>query len=383
MVDELTISRRRMVATGVALSAALAGCSGSGDADGTAAQDDETATETTSEGTETTARTTADPRPSLAEFEYPAGASRGGLDGATLFRTHESTLTDAGSAALDSTLTREFGSYSETVTATNELGADGVSRVTETGDMTESLWSPSRERVAYVRMEAGFEQRYRIDNQAPSPNEVAEFRRFEHLLTGAEWGEATEVVEADDDYAVAYEATGIADEDSLLRLAFGQRVTEFEARVSVTQSGYVRDLSYDISVDQDGDTARRDVSITVGAVGDVTVEEPDWASTARDEGVQFSMSVTDDRRGVELEMLNGADVPAGARLSLSNGRRRDSVQISDALSEGDRLYLALSDGGRLLTGADGVPDGATQLEGFVRTSLRVQQFLLFEGETRL
>lgn len=383
MVDELTITRRRMVATGAALSAALAGCSGSGDADGTATEDDGTATETTTEEAETTARTTEDPGPTLAEFEYPAGASRDGLDGATLFRTHESTLTDAGSAALDTTETREFGSYSETVTATKELGAGGVSEVTESDDVTESLWSPSSERAAYVRMEAGFEQRFRIDNQAPSPNEVAEFRRFGHLLTGAEWSEATEVVEAGDDYAVVYESAGIADEDSLLRLAFGRSVSEFEARVSVTQSGYVRDLAYDVTVERDGDDIRRDVSITVDGVGETTVEAPDWAETARERGVQFSMDVTDDRRAVVLEMRNGDDVPAGARLSLSSGRQRDAVQLSDALSEGDRLYLALSDGGGLLIGEDGVPDGATGLEGFVRTTLRFQQYQLFEGERQL
>jgi len=379
MVNEPTISRRKTLAAGAALSAALAGCSGSGDADGAEAQNDDTATSTE----ETTAQTTEDPTPTLAEFEYPAGASQEGLDGATLFGTHESTLTGAGSATLESNQTREFGSYSETVTATNELSADGVSRVTETGDLTESLWSPSSERVGYVRMEAGFEQRYRIDNQAPSPNEIADFRRFERLLAGAEWGEAAEVVEAGDDYAAVYQSTGIADEDSLLRLAFGQRVIEFEATVAVAQSGYVRDLTYDITVERDGDDSRQDVSTTVGNVGETTVEAPDWAETAREQGVQFNMGVTDDRRGIEFEMVNGADVAQGARLTLSNGRRRDSVQLSDALSEGDRLYLALSESGGLLIGEDGVPDGATQLEGFVRASVRLQQYLLFEGETRL
>ena len=371
-----------MLAAGAALSAALAGCSGSGDADGTTAESDD-ATETTAEETETTAQTTADPAPTLGEFEYPAGASREGLDGTTLFRTHESTLTDAGSATLDTNVTREFGNYSETVTATNELGAGGVSRVTEGDDLTVSVWSPSSEPVGYVRMEAGFEQRYRIDNQAPSPNEMAEFRRFERLLAGAEWSEAKEVVEAGDDYAAVYESTGVADEDSLLRLVFGRSVSEFEATVAVTQSGYVRELTYDVTVERDGDDSRQDVSITVGDVGETTVEAPDWAETARERGVRFSMETTDDRRGIELEMVNGEDMPAGARLALSSGRQRGGAQLTADLTEGDRLYLALSESGDLLIGGDGVPDGATQLDGFVRATVRFQQYLLFEEETRL
>jgi len=381
MVDKSTMSRRRMLASGVAVSAALAGCSGSG-GDGTETEGDETTTETTDE-TEMTAQTTEDPTPTPAEFEYPAGATRSGIDGTALFRTHESALTDAGSATLDSTLTREFGSYSETITSTNELGADGVRRVTETSDLTESLWSPSSERVGYVRMEAGFEQRYRIDNQAPSPNEIAEFRRFEYLLAGASWSEATEVVEAGDDYAAVYQSTGVADENALLRLAFGQRVSEFEATVAVTQSGHVRDLTYDITVEREDGQTRQDASITVRSVGETSLEAPDWTETARKQGVRFSMDATDDQRAVELEMRNGADVPEGSRVSLSNGRRRGSVQLTAALTEGDRLYLALSEGGDLLIGGDGVPDGATQLEGFVRTAVRFQQYLLFEEETQL
>lgn len=380
MKDDAAMSRRTLLGTGVALSAVLAGCTGSGGAgeeentETTEVTDEETETET-----ETTAQTTADPTPTLEEFEYPAGANRDGIDGATLFGTHESTLTSAGSTTLESDIAREFNDFSESIAVTSELAGGGVARVTEGEELTESLWSPSGESAAFVRMESGFEQRFRIDNRAPSPNEVAEFDRFRRLLAGAEWSEATEVVEAEDDYAAVYQSTGIADEQSLLRLVFGESVTEFEARVSVTQSGHVRDLSYDISVDRDGDTARRDVSITVGAVGETTVEEPDWAATAREEGVRFTLQPTDGRRAVVLEMVNGADVPPETRASLSAGRNWGEAQLSEALSEGDRLYIALSEDGTLLTDESGVPDGATELSGQPSVTLRLHSYVLFRG----
>ncbi|WP_135819856.1 DUF7537 family lipoprotein [Halostella litorea] len=380
------ISRRVVLGSGAALSAALAGCTGGGsdgggsetDADTDAATDAGTGTET-----ETATKTTEKPGPTLAEFEYPDGAARDGIDGGTLFGTHESTVTDAGTLTVESEITREFSEFADTESATNEIGEGGVARTTDDGDLTESLWSPDGEAAAYVRMKSGFEERYRIDDRAPRPRELAELGRFEALLRGAAWSEALEVVEAGEGYAATYESTGVADEDALLGLAFGDSVAAFEARVAVSQSGYVREVVYNISVAREGDDVRHDATLAVGGVGETTVAEPDWADAAREEGVRFAVQPTSDGRGVELEMVNGGDVPAESRLALSDARGRGQRQLSEPLSAGDRLFVGLSDGGELLKATDGVPDGARALEGFARTTIRYRGYLLLQSEGRL
>ncbi|WP_121822185.1 hypothetical protein [Halostella salina] len=383
MVNERTVSRRHVLSSGVALSAALAGCTGGSGSDGTeTATDADTDTDTDTE-TATATETTADPGPTLDEFEYPAGASRDGVDGTTLFGTHESTLTGAGTLTVEGEITRELPGFSATETMTKKIGSDGIAGTIESGDLTESLWSPDDESVAYVQMAAGFEERYRIDNESPQPRELAELRRFRGLLNGAAWGEALEVVEGPSGYAVTYEATGIADENALLQVAPGESVSEVEARITVTQSGYVREVGYDISVARGSDTVRQDAVLAVGSVGDTTVPEPEWADTAREEGVRFERGLTSDGRAVELEMVNGTEISADARTALSDRRGRGEGQLSEPLAEGDRLFLALSDSGELLTARDGVPEGARQLEAFARATIRYRAYPLLVTELQL
>jgi len=384
MVNERMVSRRSVLASGVALSAALAGCSGGGGSDGTETATDadtDTAADTDTE-TATATETTAEPGPTPEEFEYPDGASRDGVDGATLFGTHESTVTGAGTLTVEGEITREFPDFSDTETMTNKIGSDGVAGTIESGDLTETLWSPDGESLAYVQMATGFEERYRIDNEPPRPRELAELRRFQGLLRGAAWSEALEVVEVPSGYAVTYESTGVADENALLQVVPGESVSEVEARIAVTQSGYVREIAYDISVARGSDTVRQDAMLTVGSVGDTSVPEPEWADTAREEGVRFERRLTADGRGVELEMVNGAEISADARVALSDGRGRGQGQLSEPLAEGDRLFLALSDGGELLTARDGLPDGARQLEGFARATIRYRAYQLLATELR-
>ncbi|WP_436929313.1 DUF7537 family lipoprotein [Halosimplex halobium] len=401
MVDEPKISRRALLATSIAAGASLAGCSG-GDEDPTDTPDPATESPTptdtptatatptdtptaTPTATETATPTPADPTPSLAEFSYPDGAARDGVSGARLYRTHESALTDAGSATLTGELRRIDSNFEETIRTTRGLSEDGIAITRENvqSSLTESSWSAADDQIAYVRMESGFDENYRIDNRAPDPNEVVEFRRFRRLLEGADWSEAIEVVEAGDGYAATYEATGVADEQTLLRLVFGERVAEFEATIAVSESGHVRDIDYDITAETGDGRRRQDIVRTVEAVGDTTVEEPEWTETAREEGVQFEMAPTDDGTAVELEMVNGGDVPSGARVALFDGRGHGNGQLSNPVSVGDRVFLSLTERDELRVGTDGPPDAGRQLESFANATIRNRSFLLFSEQARL
>lgn len=387
-------SRRALLLSGVATAVSLAGCSGGDESTDTpeptptpTLTDTVTPTDTaapTATETETPTPTPEDPAPSLDEFAYPEGADRGSVSSSRLFRTHQSTLTDTGSVTLTGEVTKRTDDFKETLVLERRLADSGVATTREdVGDnLTESLWSPSDGSAAYVRLESGFDERYRIDDEAPAPNQIVEFRQFQQLLQGANWGEATEVVPAgENQYAVTYEATGIADEQRLARLQFGGSITEFDATIAVSQAGYLREISYDITTETSNGPRQRTVTMTVEAVGETTVEEPEWAETAREEGIQFEASTADDGTTVELKMVNGGEIPADARVSLRDRNGRGEKRLSEAVTPGDSLFLSLSDNNELLVGTDAAPEGGRLFEESVRATVRHRGFELFVLES--
>ncbi|SDF75475.1 hypothetical protein SAMN04488067_10839 [Halorubrum xinjiangense] len=366
------MNRRYILASAAAASISLAGCSGSapdestspnGSGDGSNTEEDEDGSETQSEESE-------DSTPSLGEFAYPTGTDRSGVDAGELFNTHESTLVDAGSLTLDQERVDIFDGNEFSRTLTNEFEANNISvGLTEDGE-TEQFWSPADEDVAYVRLESGFDQAYRVDERAPPAAEVTGLNEFNRYLTEVEWGEATEVVEVADGYGVTYESVGYSD-----RLSFGE-MEEFDAAITVSESGYVSDLEYAQTEDRNGDTVEIDAESAVMAVGETTVEEPDWAETAREEGVRFDVTFTDDGTAFRLELTNGDEVSTEARVRLRDGRGSASRNLSQALSVGDVLFVGLSETGDLVTDSDGAPEGARGLTGDIRLTVRTMFPLL-------
>jgi len=375
MTVDPTLSRRALLAGGVALSTAMAGCSGGENSSGTPART-ETGTEA-AEGTPESTGTPTDPAPSLSAFDYPDGASREGIDSTALYSTHESTVTGAGSLTLDRerVLDDQYGGF--TRRETNEFGSAGIYREIVESDTTEAVWSPSGEDRAYTELSSGFDTVYRIDNQAPDTNEVTGLFQTRLVLEDATWGEATDVVAAGDEFAVRYEATGL---ENNRRVAYGNTAESFTATIAVTASGYVRELGYSVSYTQDGETVSVDVTATLSSVGSTTVEAPSWRDTAAENGVQFTGSLTDAGTAYRLEMVNGSGISSDARLSLRDDRGRDDSSLPNALTVGDTLYVGLSQSNELLVGSDGTPDGARELRGSVNVDLSGGPFTLFTDE---
>lgn len=379
MENDSMLSRRSLLATTAALTVGISGCTGGG----TDAADEPAGQQTDEPTTEPsgTATNTEDPAPSLDEFEYPEGSDQGGVDARALYRTHESTVTGAGSVTVDVNSQREISgdgqTFEDSTAETRSLGSGGIVVEREESDVTETVWSPSDEDAGYVRMEQGFDTAYRIDNQGPSPNEIALLRQVSGFLRGGEWGEATEIVEDGDGYAAVYESTGVADEQRLRIAIPGESISQFDAEIRVSGDGYLSEISFEATAERGSQTFDEDSTIAFRSVGETTVGAPEWVDTAREQGARFDASVTGDGTAVDLEMVNGDDLPSGARLALSTARGRGAATLPDAFSVGDRLYLALSKDGELLVGRDAVPDGATSLGNFARVTIRADglQFL--------
>lgn len=370
-----TTSRRGLFVTGVALSAALAGCT-----DGNESERTDPATDSSPEPTETTVQTTAttqeptetaeptdEPAPTLENFPYPDGSSRDGITGGLLSDTHRSTLRTVDSATLDARTESSNEDFDETVVDSNRVGSSGV--LAEKAHMgngyVQTTWSAADAQLAHVQHDSGRDERYRIDDDSPARGSVLRFSEFEAILRGTEWTEAVKVVEtAAGEYGVVYESSGVADEAALLQIDRGDEIKSHEATVTVSETGHVSGLQYDLSVakpDAYHGDSRRKTETTVGSVDETTVQEPEWIGTSREEGVRFEVAVTDDKSALEVEMVNGADVPSDALVFLTDFEGAGQGELSNPLTVGDRIYLGLAESGGLLIDTDGTPDDAREL----------------------
>jgi len=382
--DDGRVSRRALLGGYAGLIAVLAGCSGGGDGSPTPSDGPTTPTGTDASTATDTPTETESPTPegpTVESFDYPPGATREGIAAAQLFDTHRDRLTSAGSATATAEGNTDYGEFTEPISRAGAVGESAVSSTSEGEQVTIRTYSPDGERSALVELSTGFESRYRIDNEAPSPRRLLRFRTFENLLRGVSWGGASEVVERDGSggeraYAVAYESTGVADEAALLRVLFGESVQSVSARIEVASSGTVPHVEYDMTVRRERGEVRRTERIGTGAVGSTDVPTPPWASTARERGIRFKGELTDDNRLAALEMTNGGEVPSGTRASVS-GRQFASGELSSAVTPGDVLYLGVTESEELVSGVNEQPSGATQFEGTPFVSLREGRFELF------
>lgn len=386
MENDRRLTRRSLLATTTALTLGVSGCLGGGTnsvGDPTTQQTDEPTTDQPTTEATNTKTTTEDPAPSLAEFDYPDGSGQGGIDARTFYQTHEGTVTGAGSVTVDINAERVISgdgqTFEDSTTETRELGSKGILVEREQRQTTETVWSPAAEDHSYVRMEAGFDTAFRIDNEGPSPNEVALLRQVGGYLRGGSWSEAKGIVEDGDGYAVVYESTGIADENQLRRAIPSESISQFDAEIKISDDGYLSEISFESTADQGPQTVEADTTTAFSSVGKTSPDSPDWTETAREQGVRFEAEATEDGTAIALKMVNGSDLPSDARLSLSTVQGRGEGTVPDALVAGNQVYLGLSNGGELLVRRDGVPDGATSLGNFASVSIRSKGFQ-FLGE---
>lgn len=389
MSEETKITRRLFLSSTVPAATILAGCASTG-GEGTESATDaatdtatKTATDTdTATNTATDTETQTEEPTTVENFSYPAGASQDGIVPAELHSTHRSSITDGGSATVSTDRATDYGNSTESIDATTRYGSNGLLFIKENGDLTESLWSSASDDTGYVEMDTGFDQRYRIDNQAPRPERVLRLRLVKHLLAGGQWSEAQEVGEnAAGEPVVIYDSVGIASEQDLQRVRPADNISGFEASISVTESGVISQYSYDIEADINDSPHDQQETTTVGMIGETTVENPSWTATAQEKGVQFNVSATDNKKAVMLELVNG-EVPSGSRVQLSSNRFK-MVDLGQSLSVGDTLYLSFSENTDLLLGFNEIPSGATELGDFAFVSVQDGQFSLLEGDLRL
>ncbi len=301
--------------------------------------------------------------PALSEFSYPDGATEDGIDWETLFNTHKSTVTEADSVTAQTDVTIDRGEQTTTQLGTSKFNAGDVWRETQKSfsntEKTVTLWSPNSRDKAYSQISSEGKTAYQIGSDVPSPQTAMGLDLIKDSLKRFEWGEATEVVKLQNGTGVRYEATG---KNSPLVPESASNV-EFTATVTVLESGFIgRNTGQISSTDKNGTERTQELTATISAVGDTSIQKPDWASTAMENGFEFRTEPTDDRTAVQLTLANGSQLPTESRVALSTDQDRGSAPFPEPVTEGDTLYLGLSETGELQIAENGPPANTVELD---------------------
>ncbi|SIR82540.1 DUF7537 family lipoprotein [Natronorubrum thiooxidans] len=373
------MNRRRLLATlGTVPTIALAGCTSSTDTD--EVEGDDTDGESDDDSTDDT--TEADSEPSLDDFEFPEHASRTEIDAVAFADAHIETIYDTGSATVSSSREREFGRHSDEEQTESRVSMDGIHATRDRDRYKEQVWTLHGESSGLLRREGGFREEYQITSDAPSTNNVLEERTLERFTSGFSFGEATAVVDIDGTLTARYDAESVADSTELERLVHADSVEDATGSIFITEDGVLKRFSYDIEAKGRHESMSETTEITYSAVGETMVAEPEWAETARSKGRQFTPSETDDGY-LELELVNGVPIPAGADVNISVEAGYDSLRLPEELTVGDRIVVAV-DGESLSVAINDTPASPSNIDArYGHLGIRSDGFPLYEGSIPL
>lgn len=351
MKDNVPVSRRTFLTTGIAATTMLAGCSGNSNSQ---------------PGTSSPTSAT----PTLSEFSYPNGATKNGIDWETLFNTHESTVTEADSVTVQGDVTIDRGDQTTTQLTTVKFNAGDVWREMQKSfsntEKSVTQWSPNSRDKLYSQISSEGKTAYRIGSDLPSQQEAMGLGLVKKTLKRFKWGEATEVVKLQNGTGVRYEATG---KNEPLVTESSSNV-EFTASVTVLESGFIGRLTDQVSfTDKNGTERKHELAATISAVGKTSIQKPSWASTAIESGFEFRTEPTDDQTAVKLTLANGSKLPTESSVALSTPQNRGSASFPEPVTAGDTLYLGLSETGELQIAENGPPENTIKLNSRTRVSV--------------
>lgn len=212
----------------------------------------------------------------VSEFDYPNGSNETGFnDPAVLSQSHSQTLAE-------DSYTVELQNTADGSTAELTYQYDPQSGL---GYRVEDIDNQNnREFVEdYNNQEVAVASGLGTDNttyqraflQQPVPY-TANFD-IQPFLESANY-EATEVTQTNGEQVVVYESQGLTEE-----VSNQTSVDNFDAEIHLTDRGYFTLLNVTVTTTQNGQTIEEEQSIEVRNVGETTVSEPDWLSTAREQ----------------------------------------------------------------------------------------------------
>lgn len=302
--------RRAVIAVGLVVLVALAGCTSGilGDSSG-----DNSATE------------------SLDDRSFPDGASDEGIEnGSALAEAHTASLSKQGyevelSVAYESE--SESGSTTYVVRRDSSSGELYQQTVREVDGEKRSVFVYANDTAAYQKRGTD-DPSYDVNTDTTSdttPNSVT--NALKTLVTSGNWTNPT-AVSNDGVALVEYDFGGVSKDSEFVE---AEAVSNASGSLSVTEQGAVRQLTLNITREQDGTTSVAHYEYRVTSLGDVAVQQPEWVSAAADNAEQDGPTKVSNRVSVVAASGNVENgTVETVDVVLRRGAGSDDIDLSKA-----------------------------------------------------
>ncbi|MDX1748504.1 MAG: hypothetical protein R3324_21435, partial [Halobacteriales archaeon] len=269
--------------------------------------------------------------------EYPLGLTRDGVE-PFLFDQHKNELSTTGFHTVFTAINRADGSIKEHKEFEVETGfALGHWTFDQGGPVTMFRSSDG----GFWREDLGDHFTYGEDRDNYSIHTVVWGAWTEPVVTGGEWG-PPELVSGGAEAAWRVETTGFDPSTEVPGFFMGD-LEALDATMTVNHQGIITrlDAAFEATLTHGG-TTEYEIQYEVGSIGEVTVNEPDWVSTARERRPQVSTALTDDRQFVRLEHEAGNPIEPNTRWVLwdhdvANGEI--NYFLKEPITEGETVYF--------------------------------------------
>lgn len=297
----------------------------------------------------------------MNELTRPAGIGESSVSEEEIFETHTEALEK----------TTYVAKYNKTLSGETITGKSLNPRLftkvvrqgpnetlvrTDHGSKEVSEWSNGS--VAYKRGYGGDGLRIFKPRRPPVESELTFYSRVKALITTADYevvgvaslhGKPVFVLESQE-----LIAPGVLED----RIAVGD-VRTFNATVYISKSGIIHQIRYQIEEDG-GDAVYTEKGVMeVTGVNATEVDSPDWLASAPEDAVLLDPTVKSTALAMKME--NGEPVPSDSKIIVqrTNGEKYTAT-LKQQVSEGDTLYLARSQDGKLVVSVNKKPSGNTQ-----------------------
>ncbi|PSP56753.1 hypothetical protein BRC82_01370 [Halobacteriales archaeon QS_1_67_19] len=216
------------------------------------------------------------------DVEYPAGVSENDTNVSALTAAHDRQLENR-SFTLEVNSTVNASTGNQTITMTAAVGPDRDQVLVNGSARNQQVSAYMTDEKRYTRLTVGDrEPQYRVTERTPDQMQL-----FSGSFAGTTYldrfaAEAnftpTDVRTVDGTTLIVLEADGSNATDTERA-----NVTDYEATLLVDEDGVVHSATVDVSAARDGQQIRTRFSMNVSAIGETTVEEPDWLDEAKNE----------------------------------------------------------------------------------------------------
>lgn len=280
--------------------------------------------------------TSTEPEPT-ATPEFPLGLTADGVE-PFLFDQHKQELSTAGFHTVFTAINRADGSIKEHKEFDVETGFALGNWSFDQGGPVDMFRSSDG---GFWREDLGDRFTYGEDRDNYSIHTVVWGAWTEPVVSGGEWG-PPELVSGGADPTWRVETTGFDSSARVPGFFMGQLET-LDATMAVNHRGIITRLAATFQATRrHGGSVDYEIEYEVDSIGEVSVSEPGWVSTAKERRPQVSISLTDDQQFVRLVHESGSPIEPDTRWVLWN----DDVQngeinyfLEEPISEGDTVYF--------------------------------------------